>query len=82
MMNDDYLCITCPHCNNCILIYKKDINCGIFRHGIIKTTGQQIDPHASKDVCDYLIKNEKIYGCGKPFKLSSKDTIAVICEYI
>lgn len=81
-MNDDYICITCPHCNNSVLIYKKDINCAIFRHGIIKSTGQQIEPHAPKNVCDDLVKNEKIYGCGKPFKLSVKLNIAEICDYI
>ena len=30
---------------------------------------EQIDPHACKEICDNLVKNNEIYGCGKPFKL-------------
>ena len=36
-MND---IIVCPHCNDYIIIEK--LNCGIFRHGIIKETGKQM----------------------------------------
>lgn len=74
--------ITCPHCNNYIVIRK--INCGIFRHGILKKNGKQINPHADKDLCDYYIRENKIYGCGKPFRITSVDNkfIAEICEYI
>ena len=25
----------------------------------------QIDPHASKEECDNLVKNNEIYGCGR-----------------
>jgi hypothetical protein len=28
----------------------------------------------SKEMCDNLIKNKSIYGCGKPFKIISKTT--------
>jgi len=45
---------------------------------------KQIDPHMNKDGCDQLIKENKIFGCGKPFTVrQNKDEwIAVICEYI
>ena len=74
--------ITCPHCSEYIIIEK--INCGIFRHGVLIKTGKQIDPHASKEECDDLINNKKIYGCGKPYKLIKEgDEYKVsICEYI
>ena len=36
--------IECPHCFTPVLIEK--INCAIFRHGTLKSNGQQIDPHA------------------------------------
>lgn len=84
-MNDLDLCVTCPHCTKPILVYVKDINCAIFRHGVYKKTGLQIDSHSPKKVCDTLAQQDKIYGCGKPFKLVRKNNvmyIAEVCEYI
>lgn len=74
--------LTCPHCKDYIIIRK--INCGIFRHGILKKNGKQIDPHANKDLCDYYIRENKIYGCGKPFRIISVDNKfdTEICDYI
>ena len=40
--------IECPHCNQCILI--EQLNCRIFRHGILKHNGTQINPHSPKDL--------------------------------
>lgn len=84
--------VNCPHCNDIVFILKNEINCNVFRHGVIKTTMKQIDPHSPKDLCDAMFNNEEIYGCGKPFKLeltsrndiSNKDNqyYAVICDYI
>lgn len=79
--------IECPHCE-CMMCIEK-VNCGIFRHGVEIQTGKQIDPHAPKEVCDELIKNGLIYGCGKPFeiKITKKpddNVISIrieICEY-
>ena len=85
----DYIIVMCPNCFNYIQILKKDFNCKIFRHGIFKDSNKQIDPHLSKKECDELIKNDKIYGCGKPFMLKEeideKGTInyfAIKCDYI
>ena len=50
--------VVCPHCNQLIIIEK--INCAIFRHGIFKESGNQIDPHSSKDLCEYYIKKNII----------------------
>ena len=75
--------ITCPHCSDYIII--KKINCGIFRHVVLIKTGKQIDPHASKEICDELITKKLIFGCGKPFKVVKKEDgvyITEICEYI
>jgi hypothetical protein len=76
--------IICPHCIIPILIMKNEINCAIFRHGVLKKSKKQINPHASKEYCDSLIKNDLIYGCGKPFKLINDNGVysPVICEYI
>ena len=83
--------VTCPHCSDFILI--EHINCAIFRHAILKSNGQQINPHETEENCNYLIKNNLIFGCGKPFRIITNDTndisktndikyIAVICDYI
>lgn len=74
--------LSCPHCNEFIIIRR--INCGIFRHGILKKTGKQIDSHSSKDLCEYYIREKKIYGCGKPFRitLNESELKTEICDYI
>ena len=74
--------IICPNCNDYVAIEK--INCGIFRHAILKTNNTQINPHASKEECDYYINNNLIYGCCKPFKITKNNDIFIIetCEYI
>ena len=74
--------VFCPHCNESIII--EELNCKIFRHGVIIATGEQINPHASKDECDKLINENKIYGCGKPFKIiiNNNKFITIICDYI
>ncbi len=82
------LVVECPHCKELILIEK--LNCCIFRHGVLKINGKQIDPHAPKDLCDFYIKKQLILGCGKPFQViqnnNSKNQddkfIAIICDYI
>ena len=80
--------VECPHCFKPILIEK--INCAIFRHGILKSNGQQIDPHALKELCEFYVSKDLINGCGKPFQIilnpNSKDNddkfIAIVCDYI
>jgi hypothetical protein len=74
--------IICPHCNEFIII--KRINCGIFRHGILKHNRKQINPHSTKELCESYIRENKIYGCGKPFRvILNKNQFKVeICDYI
>jgi hypothetical protein len=74
--------IHCPHCDGSIEIV--EFNCCIFRHGILKTTGEQIDPHANQSACEYFVENNLIYGCGKPFRvlLSGETWTAEVCDYI
>jgi len=76
------ICIICPHCND--YIYIEQLNCSIFRHGVMKINNKQIDPHSSKETCDKLFENGKIYGCGKPFKLENINNVytVFICDYI
>ena len=74
--------VQCPHCNEYIII--QELNCYIFRHGIFKISGEQINPHANKYLCDYYIHNNLIYGCGKPFKITLCEDNLIVekCDYI
>ena len=72
------LIINCPHCNDFIIIEK--IACNVFRHGILKSSLKQINPHSPKKICDLYVKNNLIYGCGKPFTI--KNNKGEICKYI
>jgi hypothetical protein len=74
------LIVLCPHCFENIVIYKNEINCAIFRHGVYKKDNNQIDPHLNKIECDNLYNSGLIYGCGKPFKLVND--IPEICDYL
>lgn len=75
---------SCPHCNMYIQVSKKQFNCKIFRCGIFKKNYKQINPHMKKNKCDYLVENNLIYGCGKPFKIINNDKsfITIKCDYI
>jgi hypothetical protein len=75
--------VVCPHCKEPILIEK--LNCGIFRHGVLKVTGQQMAPHLDKYHCDSLKERDLIYGCGKPFQVKVDENqlfFAEECDYI
>ena len=74
--------ITCPNCEELIIIEK--LNCCIFRHGVYKKTNKQINPHTSQEKCEKLIKDNLIFGCGKPFKIiiDGDKAIALQCDYI
>lgn len=83
-MDIDYFVKPCPHCDQCILLLKSEINCRIYRHGVFKNTMTQIDPHSSKELCEKYVKEDLIYGCGKPFyiEIIESDIILYICDYI
>jgi len=80
-MNDEKI-IQCPHCDKYIIMIK--LNCGIFRHGILKIDYKQINPHCPKEQCDNYIKNNLIFGCGKPCRVIMDGTEykTEICDYI
>ena len=66
--------LPCPSCG--VLIEILEVNCAIFRCGVVKATGEQIPPHASKEEIEKL----EIWGCGKPMRLV--DGKLEICPYI
>jgi len=84
MNKDDFYIFVCPHCKVEIIVKKNELNCRIFRHGVLKRNYTQVNPHASFEECQRLIQTDQIYGCGKPFEIIEKDgnLIAVICDYI
>lgn len=86
-MNIYYL--ECPHCKGVIEIHEKDINCAIFRHGVYKDSGLQMNPHESKETCDSVFAKDLITGCGKPFRFvknllesNEYNVYLEICDYI
>ena len=77
------LVVECPHCKEPVLI--KKLNCCIFRHGVLKKNGKQIDAHAPKNLCDFYIKKCLIFGCGKPFQIvknQENEYKTIVCGYI
>jgi hypothetical protein len=85
-MNDDSILLNCPHCQQFFFVQKEEIKCAIFRHGIYIHNLEPIDPHLSKQKCQELVEQNKIYGCGKPFQMvmdsSGKNFYTQVCDYI
>jgi hypothetical protein len=79
---DTDLCFPCPHCGGHVIVAQGDVNCSIFRHGVNKQTLVAINPHASRSVCDALVSNNSIYGCGAPFKITPDRSHAIACDYV
>ena len=71
--------IKCPNCNQEFEIM--ELNCRIFRCGILKETYEQINPHLQKEICDILKERDLIYGCSKPFFINLNNEVE-ICDYI
>lgn len=76
------LIVTCPHCQEFVLI--DQLNCRIFRHAVLKSNNEQINPHATKLECDDYVSKNLVYGCGKPFRVidSGQEYKVEICDYI
>ena len=75
--------ITCPHCQEKVLI--EQVNCGIFRHAVFKSSGDQVPPHLPENECLKLIEADAVVGCCKPFRLLLRENgvyEAVQCGYI
>ena len=82
---DVLLTLTCPHCLDPLQVAVGEINCGIFRHAVLRATMTQVNPHAPKSVCDTLAATGSIYGCGQPFavrRTSDGGFVTEKCEYV
>lgn len=73
------LIVACPHCHGTVEIV--ELNCRIFRHGVLKASGQQMSPHASREECERLAEQQLIFGCGKPFQIDADNSVHA-CDYI
>ena len=76
---------TCLHCQEPFVISHKEFNCRILRHGVYKHNLQPINPHATKEDCDTLLRNESIYGCAGPLQIVASPAglyEIYICDYI
>lgn len=83
MSVDNDIIITCPHCFGIVIVKETEINCKIFKHGVLKATNTQINPHSTEEECQYFVNNNLIYGCGKPFRIFKDEKwCAEICGYI
>ena len=78
------LVFNCPHCAESIEVLESMLSCCIFRHAAYKENMQQINPHAPKEECDSLIREDRVFGCAKPFQIVKTDNqyAVIICEYI
>ena len=83
-IEDEYYTFLCPHCKQYIQVHTNEINCCIFRHAVYKNTLAPINPHATKEECDKLMTEEKVFGCAGPFRLYKNNDIwyVRICDYI
>ena len=82
---DGFLHFSCPHCGIDLEVEAAQVNCGIFRCGIVRSTGAQLPPHMSKQDCDALRSEENgalIWGCARPFRLDAADQTVTVCDYV
>ncbi len=77
---DGFFQFNCPWCSLEIIVHPNDVRCSIFRHGVFKKNGEQLNPHACKEDCDKAVMNNEIYGCGKPFRFMK--TYVEQCDYL
>lgn len=75
-----YYYFSCPHCGIHIQVPKNQVNCQIFRCGVYKESMQQLPPHANRQLCDKVLEEGLIWGCGRPFKFDK--VRATKCDYI
>lgn len=80
--DDGFLHITCPHCHGTVYVKESEVACAIFRHAVLKATGEGISPHASAAECAALLSSDAVRGCARPFRLSADRRMAAVCDYI
>jgi|TARA_Y100000389_G_C17446682_1_gene512058 hypothetical protein len=85
---DEYLIFECPHCELFIQVLKTETRCCVFRHGAYKSdVNEQVPPHTAKNICEQLLKDDKVYGCCCPFYFCKdndniNNSVVIMCDYI
>lgn len=79
-LEDGVFWFLCPHCAGGITVDRSQIHCTVFRHGVWRQTGRQIDAHTPKEECDRLAREQLIRGCGKPFVFDGSTVRK--CDYL
>jgi hypothetical protein len=76
--------LNCPHCGLMFMTTERTIACTIYRHAVLKSNMEQINPHASKEECNAFLNSGLVYGCAGPFRIIKVNGLyeAVVCEYI
>lgn len=81
------LIFECPHCDLPVTVAENEVNCHIFRHGYFfqSENGKinllsQVSPHLPKAECERLVREEKVVGCCKPFRLDGN--VVTVCGYV
>ena len=81
---EQFIVFVCPHCSGEFSVHAAELNCRIVRHFVFKDF-QQLNPHAPKEECERVVREELGYGCAGPVELFSGDDgqwSARICGYI
>jgi hypothetical protein len=80
-MSQKDIVFVCLHCSEPFIIREQEFNCRILRHGVYRATMEPMNPHASREECERLVRDNLIYGCGKPLRITNTNALE-ICEYI
>jgi len=78
--NTDTFYFSCPHCDLICQVPRCEIRCTIFRHAVFKDSMRFVPPHASKETCEQWLREDRVWGCAKPFQFDGHQVIA--CGYI
>ncbi len=79
----DLIPFTCPHCGAEFVVQRNELNCRIIRHFVFKDF-QQLNPHAPREECERVVRENLGYGCAKPVELvqESCQWIARASDYV
>lgn len=81
--SSDYYIRACPHCGQFVQLFKAELACCIFRHGVFIGTNEPLPPHASSDlIATWASPTPLFYGCGRPFRFDPITKTLEVCDYI
>ena len=67
--------VRCPHCRGLVHIKGERAHETIQYHGIVKDTNEPLREGVTKDQLQFLMEENRIIGCGKPFILVRKSSV-------